>query len=232
MKLEPEDIIESHNKAAMSTTTANKHIVIQPLDRSKCDNAPAITAAPHTNANPTLMKNIDISSLLPTSFQQSRTPSKKCLEMPTQGVCQPKAYNLPHVTVPLTYPGGGANSIPLDLANVNADIAYESGSGLSSVIDIKDEPIQDKDNDEILDKSKYLGKRLYIDDESKSDRSAKRKCVDDNPNGNVNFSPPMPTGPILTIIPTQISEEEKGAQPPMKKVSAAKRWGKNRKCKM
>ena len=231
MKLEPEDIIESPNKAATSTTAANKHTISQSLDRSKHDTVPASTATTRRNSNPTLMKHIDISPLDPGSFQQSRTPFKKRLEMLRQGVCQPKAYNIPQVITPLTYLRGGANAIPLHLTNGNADIASKLGSGISSVLDIKPEPMQDKDNYEILDTSKYVGKRLYIDEESKSDCGAKRKCVDDKATRSANFSPTMPTGPIPTIL-TQLSEEEKVAQPPMKKGSTAKRRRKNTKRKM
>ena len=161
------------------------------------------------------------------SFQDSRTPFSKRLEMLRQGISSKAPIISPVTSAEVAKPGspesfkdsndGKGNKSKRQERKTNRksrDVAEEGkesapvgkDAGVNNVIIQKNgDPASDEE------KNNYLGKRLYIAEESHIENetnSNKRKRLSSSDNSSGTYSTFIPIGPIPTIL-NQSSEDEK-----------------------
>ena len=197
IKLESEDIIElqpSENnsedkKSLVEPVTHEKH---PKENREYCDTL---------NESAKDSVNVQNVSTMPLSFQESRTPFSKRLEMLSRGIST-RSLNQKGLDV--------EGKLKINLTsphqvNEEKDVSREDTNGLN-----KKESITEKDKEGAKESDKYSGKRLFIAEDGDSDQdssSNKNKRSKHSEDGNLNYPSIMPIIPIPTIL-NQTSEEE------------------------
>ena len=214
----------------------------------------------HVESNRDIAANFQVSneslnsknpSTMPLSFQESRTPFSKRLEMLRRGISS-SSNKLPIVITPnhSATLNGQDESIPNNIQSRNEKKNNKRGSPINlkmrelaereqSMIFRGDNSLESKigqeNNDEpenLPESTKYLGKRLYIAEDNNSDKelnSNKRKRLNSAEDSDVSsYSSFIPIGPIPTIL-NQSSEEEKSNVKPTKAKVTTRRTRSKRK---
>ena len=197
IKLESEDIIELQPS---ENNSDDKKSLVEPVTRAKHPKDSQCSDTINDSAKDSI--NVQNVSTTPLSFQESRTPFSKRLEMLSRGIST-RALNQKGLDV--------EGKLKVNLSRPHQvkeekGVSPEDTKGLNNK-----ESIVEKEQDGVKESETYSGKRLFIAEDGDSDQDSnlnKNKRSKPSDDGNLNYPSFMPVIPIPTIL-NQTSDEEK-----------------------